>query len=66
MTSRRIVLGLDGSPGSEAAMQWCIEASPPLDAEVVAVHVLAELLLGSVPHLLSHHAMRPVPVVPAV
>lgn len=145
MTSRRIVLGLDGSPGSEAAMQWCIEASPLLDAEVVAVYALppvvlfvpapvlatvplphedemrelmvpeldgwckpldaagvpyraqvvdgapaealtrvaddtdaamivvgrrgrggfAELLLGSVPHQLSHHATRPVLVVPA-
>lgn len=145
MTSRRIVLGLDGSPGAEAALQWCIEAAPPLDAEVIAVYALppvisyiptpfsaapaasyedeirelmvqelngwckpldaagvkcraqvvdgvpaealmrvadetdaamivvgrrgkggfTELLLGSVPHRLSHHALRPVLVVPS-
>ena len=40
MTSCRIVLGLDGSSGSEAAMQWCIEAAPDLHAEVVAVYAL--------------------------
>jgi nucleotide-binding universal stress UspA family protein len=144
MTSRRIVLGLDGSTGADAALQWCIEAAPLLDAEVVAVYALppvarfapapfsaapppyddeirelmvqeldgwckpldeanvkfraqvvegtptqalmdvadetdaamivvgrrgqggfAELVLGSVPHRLSHHALRPVLVVPA-
>jgi nucleotide-binding universal stress UspA family protein len=40
MATRRIVLGLDGSAGSEAARQWCIECAPLLDAEVIAVHVV--------------------------
>lgn len=144
MATRHIVVGLDGSPGSEAAARWCAEMAPLLDAEVVAVHALppvvymlpttpgaippvyddtvrqeltraldgwcaplreadaefrsevvegspaeaimrvadkvdadlivvgrrghggfAELVLGSVPHQLSHHADRPVVVVPA-
>lgn len=139
-----IVLGLDGSPGSEAALDWCVRYAPAFDAEVVSVFALnplisvipapvlpdespmweaqavkqmadelrewcralaasgvpsrtcvargtpfevleqvaddedailivvgrsgrggiAEMLLGSVPHTLTHHALRPVLVVP--
>lgn len=145
VTSRRIVLGLDGSEGATRALDWCVEHAPLLDAEVVAVYVIdvalfvpppsaltppftlddhardelraaledwvaplrardipcrtvltdgspaaaiedvaaregadlvvvgrrgrggfAELLLGSTPHSLAHHARRPVLVVPAV
>jgi nucleotide-binding universal stress UspA family protein len=146
MTTRTIVLGVDGSEGSAAAVRWCVEMAPLLDARVVAIHALrpvvplvppvpsgpvtayddaaerrrlqvaleqwceplrtrgikytarvvdgapalalmaiagnehataivvgrrgeggfAELLLGSVPHALSHHADLPVVVVPFV
>jgi nucleotide-binding universal stress UspA family protein len=144
MTKRCIVVGLDRSSGADAALAWCTELAGPLDAHVVAVYALpqllqlvpppigsapltysaqtlqdhrddlerwceplraagveyetvlqeggaaetlmriadeheatmivvgrrgsggfAELLLGSVPHQLSHHARRPVVVVPA-
>ena len=40
MTTRRIVVGLDGSDGAAAARDWCAVIAPLLDAEVVAVHVL--------------------------
>jgi nucleotide-binding universal stress UspA family protein len=145
MTTRRIVVGLDGSDGSIAARDWCLEHAAPLDAEIIGVAAIdlvpivpppatniglgtfdeealerahaeqldelvaplrdagipcrtmvrlgnpagalddiaseedcelivvgrrghggiAELLLGSVPHTLAHHARRPVVIVPA-
>lgn len=37
--SPRIVIGLDGSPGSIHALLWTIDIAKRLDAEVVAVHV---------------------------
>ena len=37
--SPRIVIGLDGSPGSTHALQWAIDMAKRLDAEVVAVYV---------------------------
>jgi nucleotide-binding universal stress UspA family protein len=37
--SPRIVIGLDGSPGSTHALQWAIDMAKRLDAEVVAIHV---------------------------
>jgi nucleotide-binding universal stress UspA family protein len=40
---KRILVGLDGSPGSARALQWAIEVAKYLKAEVVAVYVL-ELL----------------------
>jgi AhpD family alkylhydroperoxidase len=40
MAKRRIVLGLDGSRGADAARDWCVQYAPLLDAEVIAVHVL--------------------------
>jgi nucleotide-binding universal stress UspA family protein len=144
LASRHIVLGLDGSSGSDVAARWCVEYAPLLDAEVVAIHAVppiaqfvpsmaasptpnlydpeiyaasvraledwctplreagvpyralvvdavpaqalmdtadevdatmivvgrrghggfAELVLGSLPHTLSHHARRPILVVP--
>jgi nucleotide-binding universal stress UspA family protein len=38
--AQRLLLGLDGSRGSDAALDWCREYAPALDAEVVAVHVV--------------------------
>lgn len=35
---RTIVVGVDGSEGSERALEWCAVHAPKLDAEVVAVH----------------------------
>jgi nucleotide-binding universal stress UspA family protein len=40
MATRKIVLGLDGSPGATAALEWCTTYAPLLDAEVIAVNVL--------------------------
>ncbi|HXN00376.1 MAG TPA: universal stress protein [Candidatus Dormibacteraeota bacterium] len=37
--SPRIVIGLDGSPGSTHALQWAIDLAKRLGAEIVAVHV---------------------------
>ncbi len=48
MTTRQIVVGLDGSPDSMAAAQWCVEMAPLLDADVIAVDVLPPLF-GAVP-----------------
>ena len=36
----RIVLGLDGSPGSDGAAAWVADHGPALHAEVTAVHVV--------------------------
>jgi nucleotide-binding universal stress UspA family protein len=44
MATRHIVVGLDGSPGSDAAARWCVEAAPLLDADIVAVHAILPLL----------------------
>jgi nucleotide-binding universal stress UspA family protein len=49
MSSRHIVLGLDGSPGAQAAARWCAAYAGPLDADVVAVTVVAPVLAGSLP-----------------
>lgn len=37
----RVVVGVDNSEGSAAAVRWCAHVAPMLDAEVVAVHALA-------------------------
>ena len=37
--SPRIVIGLDGSPGSTHALQWAIDMAKRLIGEIVAVHV---------------------------
>jgi nucleotide-binding universal stress UspA family protein len=36
----RIVLGVDGSSGADAAIRWVAAHGPDLDAEVAAVHVV--------------------------
>jgi nucleotide-binding universal stress UspA family protein len=40
MSGYTMVVGVDGSPGSAAAVAWCAEIAPMLDADVVAVHAL--------------------------
>ena len=40
MTTRRILVGLDGSAGACAALEWCRDYACALDAEVVAVCVI--------------------------
>ncbi|HXN04618.1 MAG TPA: universal stress protein [Candidatus Acidoferrum sp.] len=37
--SPRIVIGLDGSPGSTHALQWAMDMAKRLGGEIVAVHV---------------------------
>jgi nucleotide-binding universal stress UspA family protein len=37
-TPHRILVGVDGSPGSAEAVAWCRDVAPQLEAEVVAVH----------------------------
>ncbi len=49
MAVERIVLGLDGSSGAQAAAQWCAEHAGQLEAEVLAVHAIAPTLAGSLP-----------------
>jgi nucleotide-binding universal stress UspA family protein len=40
MPTHRIVVGVDGSMGSAAAVAWCARMAPLLDAEVIAVHAI--------------------------
>lgn len=50
MTTRRIVLGVDGSEGAASAVSWCREHAPVLDAEVIATYVIDLIpLIGSRP-----------------
>jgi nucleotide-binding universal stress UspA family protein len=42
----RIVVGLDGSPGAEAAVDWAVRLRGALGAEVVAVHAVGLLEAG--------------------
>lgn len=49
MTVYRIVVGVDGSPGSQAALGWVAELAAQLGAHVTAVHVFEPLAkLGDV------------------
>jgi nucleotide-binding universal stress UspA family protein len=42
----RIVVGVDGSPGAEAAVDWAVRLRDALGAEVVAVHAVGLLEAG--------------------
>jgi nucleotide-binding universal stress UspA family protein len=44
MTTRTVLVGVDGSPGSNAAVRWCARYAVALDADVVAVHALTPML----------------------
>ena len=43
MTIKRIVVGIDGSRGSELAVRWAADLAGALGAEVVAVHSMGLL-----------------------
>jgi len=53
VTTRTIVLGVDGSVGSEAAMKWCVEHAPLLDARVLAMHVIQPVVFIVPPTIFS-------------
>jgi nucleotide-binding universal stress UspA family protein len=38
---RRIIVGMDGSAGSSAALRWAAKLAVPLDAEIVAINAFA-------------------------
>jgi nucleotide-binding universal stress UspA family protein len=38
MKTRRIVVGVDGSEGSQRALEWCVDLAQDIDVEVIAVH----------------------------
>src|SRR6266516_4508297 len=58
MAMRAIVVGVDGSAGSEAAVRWCAEHAPRLDAHVLAVHAIPPLAY-MVPPTLARPAAFP-------
>ncbi|MFM8304745.1 MAG: universal stress protein, partial [Actinomycetota bacterium] len=38
MSTRTMVVGVDGSGGAARALAWAVEHAPLLDAEVIVVH----------------------------
>jgi nucleotide-binding universal stress UspA family protein len=48
MRMQRIVVGVDGSPGSDAALGWAINEAGSAGAEIIAVHVV-EPISGPAP-----------------
>lgn len=46
MRVRRIVVGLDGSPGSERAVEWAATLARDLNADVIAVHAVPTVVYG--------------------
>ena len=49
MPSHHIVLGVDGSPGAAAALEWCASFAGLFGAHVVAIHAVAPVLAGVLP-----------------
>ena len=45
--AERIVVGVDGSPGSDAALRWAAEHAPAFGARLVAVHCWSLPLHGT-------------------
>lgn len=58
MPGQRIVLGLDGSEGSEHACRWCAALAHDLGADVVAVYAME---LPAYP-LVTYEGLQPVPI----
>ena len=50
---RRVVVGLDGSPNSQAALDYAVALARPLGAEVVATYALMPLEYVYPPHPLA-------------
>lgn len=50
---RRVVVGLDGSPNSQAALDYAAALARPLGAEVVAIYALMPLEYVYAPHPLA-------------
>ena len=44
MSEYRMVVGVDGSPGAVAAVNWCAGIATALGAEVTAVYTLPPLI----------------------
>ena len=40
MNAKRIVVGVNGSAASNAALEWAVRQAAPLGAEIIAVHVM--------------------------
>ncbi len=49
MTSRHIVVGVDGSPSSQGALRWAFAEARLRGAPIEAVHVWRYPLMGSLP-----------------
>ena len=47
MRTERIVVGVDGSPGSDAALEWAISEAGSAGAEIVAVHVVEPIIASA-------------------
>ena len=59
MSIGRILVGVDGSSFSAAALRWAADLATDLDAEVVAVHaagLLTEVSAGEPVPTVTHHA----------
>lgn len=54
MMTRKIVLGVDGSDGSTAAIEWCARFARDTDADVVAVHGFSYEVYPYAVNLLPH------------
>jgi len=50
MNVQKIVVGVDGSEGSDAALAWAIDEAGTSDAEIIAVHVVMPLIPGACRH----------------
>jgi nucleotide-binding universal stress UspA family protein len=47
MRTERIVVGVDGSPGSDAALEWAISEAGSAGAEIIAVHVVEPIIASA-------------------
>ena len=57
MTTQTLVIGLDGSTGASAALDWVIDHARALEAEVVVVHSIDIPPMASAPLLMGPPVM---------